>query len=105
MVDPATFQAVSASLFVFTASGTLIANKVSKRIGRLQTLIIGFVLGVTCTASLSIRFCYGMHWLMLTIYVVRCVSQWSTGPQFGSVIADYTPKSTRGRWKALASVQ
>eukprot|EP00409_Alexandrium_fundyense_P006844 CAMPEP_0195048144 /NCGR_PEP_ID=MMETSP0347-20130606/43642_1 /TAXON_ID=2932 /ORGANISM="Alexandrium fundyense, Strain CCMP1719" /LENGTH=38 /DNA_ID= /DNA_START= /DNA_END= /DNA_ORIENTATION= len=29
---------------------------------------------------------------------------WSTGALKGSVIADYTPKSQRARWKALESI-
>merc|ERR1712037_627695 len=29
---------------------------------------------------------------------------WSVGALEGSVVADYTPKATRGRWKALNSV-
>jgi len=104
-VDPATFQAVSASLFGLTALGTLLSNKVGKRIGRLQTVMAGFMIGVCCTFSLGVlQSVYSMHWLMLAIYVTRCVSQWSTGAQFGSVIADYTPKATRGRWKALTSI-
>merc|ERR1712061_608463 len=40
----------------------------------------------------------------LSIFVLRCVSMWSCGPLLGSVIADYTPKTTRGRWKAATSV-
>lgn len=104
-VSPAVFQAVAASLFGFTALGTLIANRAAKRYGRLAPCIAGFCLGICCTASLGLlgKF-YGNASLMLTIYVVRCVSQWSFGALMGSVIADYTPKASRGRWKALTSV-
>merc|ERR1712100_530117 len=35
---------------------------------------------------------------------LRCVSQWSPSALMGSVIADYTPKATRGRWKALTAI-
>eukprot|EP00929_Paragymnodinium_shiwhaense_P101052 TRINITY_DN6380_c1_g1_i1.p1 TRINITY_DN6380_c1_g1~~TRINITY_DN6380_c1_g1_i1.p1 ORF type:complete len:490 (+),score=48.32 TRINITY_DN6380_c1_g1_i1:138-1607(+) len=104
-IDPATFNAASASLFGLTAMCTLLANKLAKRIGRLQTVMAGFMIGVCCTFSLGVtQSVYSMHWLMLTIFITRCVSQWSTGAQFGSVIADYTPKATRGRWKALTSI-
>eukprot|EP00435_Cladocopium_sp_Y103_P015959 s4495_g3.t4 len=42
--------------------------------------------------------------VMLPIFLTRCICMWSCTPLLGSIIADYTPKATRGRWKALSSV-
>lgn len=104
-VDPAVFQGVAASLLGLTAIGNFVANRLGKRFGRLQVTVFCFCVGIPCTALLGLlRPYYAVKSLMLSIYVLRCVSQWSPSALMGSVVADYTPKATRGRWKALTSI-
>eukprot|EP00439_Symbiodinium_sp_Y106_P063968 s1172_g9.t7 len=42
--------------------------------------------------------------VMLPVFLLRCCSMWGASPLLGSIIADYTPKAQRGRWKALGSI-
>jgi len=103
--DPATVQTVFASLSLLCAVGTLLANKVAKRVGRMQVVIPCFMVGITCTLLLgSLRGLYTTPGVMIPLFMVRCSIMWSTGALKGSVIADYTPKSQRARWKALESI-
>lgn len=104
-LNPATLQAAFASLSGLTVIGTLVANKLAKRIGRLQVIIPSFVIGITCTMLLGLlKPFYTIPAVMLPIFMLRCSIQWSCGALMGSVIADYTPKAQRGRWKALGSI-
>jgi len=104
-VNPATLQAVFASLSGLTTVGILLANKAAKRVGRMQVTICCFVIGISCTILLgTLHNFYTVPGVMLPIFVLRCTIQWSCSALMGSVIADYTPKAQRGRWKALGSV-
>eukprot|EP00746_Dinoflagellata_sp_MGD_P096218 gnl/MRDRNA2_/MRDRNA2_385641_c0_seq1.p1 gnl/MRDRNA2_/MRDRNA2_385641_c0~~gnl/MRDRNA2_/MRDRNA2_385641_c0_seq1.p1 ORF type:complete len:219 (+),score=25.55 gnl/MRDRNA2_/MRDRNA2_385641_c0_seq1:45-659(+) len=103
--DPVTVQIVFASLSGLCAVGTLISNWVAKRVGRMQVVIPCFMVGITCTLLLgSLRNLYTEPAVMIPLFMLRCTIMWSTGALKGSVIADYTPKAQRARWKALESI-
>jgi len=103
--DPATVQVMFASLFLVTALGTSLANKLAKHFGRMQVVVPCFMIGVCCTILLgSLKPFYQYPGVMVPIFMLRCSIMWSCGALKGSVIADYTPKSSRGRWKALESI-
>merc|ERR1719498_1000795 len=96
--SPAIMQAVFASVTLFLIPGTLICQKMAKRFGRLQIIISCFLVGIPCTMLMGLlRSFYSMPGVMLPIFLMRCVSQWSCGALMGSVIADYTPKAQRAR--------
>lgn len=104
-VSPATINVVFAALGGFTAVGTLIVQKLAKRFGRLEVIIPCFTIGVVCTMLMgALRDFYTNAYVMIPLFILRCTMMWSTGPLQGSIVADYTPKSTRARWKALNSV-
>mmetsp|Transcript_54315 Transcript_54315/g.151218 ORF Transcript_54315/g.151218 Transcript_54315/m.151218 type:complete len:228 (+) Transcript_54315:823-1506(+) len=104
-VSPGTLNAVFASLSGFTVLGTLAAQRAAKRFGRLEVVVPCTFLAVLATFLLgALRPFYEMPWVMLPLFVVRCTVMWSTSALKGSVVADYTPKSQRGRWKALNSI-
>lgn len=104
-VSPVTFQGVIASMFLFNVLGSMLPNTLSKRFGRLQVLIPAFFVGSIFTLMLgSMKIWYGLAWIMLAIYTIRCTILWSFYGQMMAVIADYTPKATRGRWKAVTSI-
>jgi len=104
-IQPVLLQAVFASLYFLAGIGTLVANRLSKKFGRLQVIICGYCIGISCTMLLGLlRPYYTVPAVMLPIFLTRCTCQWSCTPLLGSIIADYTPKATRGRWKALSSI-
>eukprot|EP00434_Breviolum_minutum_P015343 symbB.v1.2.013521.t1/scaffold795.1/size259473/13 len=104
-IQPILLQAVFASLYFLAGIGTLVANRLSKKFGRLQVIICGYCIGISCTMLLGLlRPYYTVPAVMLPIFLTRCTCQWSCTPLLGSIIADYTPKATRGRWKALSSI-
>lgn len=105
-VDPASLQVVFASLSGLTVMGTILAERAARKWGRLQIVIPAFATGVCCTAVIGLLANWG--WtrpsVMLPLFTVRCTAMWSVSALQGSIVADYTPKATRGRWKALNSV-
>jgi MFS family permease len=105
-VDPASLQVVFASLSGLTVVGTLLAERAARRWGRLQVVIPAYIIGVGSTATIGLLDSWGwtMTSVMLPLFTVRCTAMWSVSALQGSIVADYTPKATRGRWKALNSV-
>jgi len=105
-VDPASLQVVFASLSGLTVLGTILAERAARRWGRLQVVIPAYIVGVGSTALIGLLDSWGwiMPSVMLPLFTVRCTAMWSVSALQGSIVADYTPKATRGRWKALNSV-
>jgi len=104
-LDPGSIQLVMAAVSIAVCPGALICQWVAKRIGRLQVMLMCFSVGICCTALLGLlRPYYTVPFIMLPIFFARCTIMWSCGALGGSVVADYTPKDQRGRWKALQSI-
>jgi MFS family permease len=105
-LDPATLQVMFSSLVGVGLVGTLLAERVSRSVGRLQIIIPCIACGVCATSSIGLLDSWGHKGatIMLPLFIFRCFCMWSTMALQGSVVADYTPKSQRGRWKALNSV-
>eukprot|EP00928_Gymnodinium_smaydae_P055449 TRINITY_DN38990_c0_g1_i1.p1 TRINITY_DN38990_c0_g1~~TRINITY_DN38990_c0_g1_i1.p1 ORF type:complete len:490 (+),score=100.30 TRINITY_DN38990_c0_g1_i1:91-1560(+) len=104
-LSPGLVNATFASLSGFTVVATLMAQKAAKRYGRLEVIIPCTTLAVIATFMMGIaRPFYTNAYIMIPLFVVRCTLMWSCSALKGSVVADYTPKSTRGRWKALSSI-
>merc|ERR1712032_1600220 len=103
--SPVAVQVVFASLSFLVAIGSLSTNKMAKRVGRMQVIIPCWLIGITCTLLLgSMRSLYTVAWVMIPLFLTRCTSTWSTGSLISSIMADYTPKAERARWKALDTV-
>ncbi|CAJ1402250.1 unnamed protein product [Effrenium voratum] len=104
-IRPVVLQGVFASLQLLTGVNTFVNNRLAKCCGRLQVIICCYVVGISCTSLLGLlKSYYTIPGVMLPIFMMRCTMQWSCGALMGSIIADYTPKASRGRWKALGSV-
>eukprot|EP00439_Symbiodinium_sp_Y106_P063951 s1172_g9.t6 len=72
---------------------------------RFLVIIPCYAVGITCTSLLGLlRPYYTVPGVMLPVFLLRCCSMWGASPLLGSIIADYTPKAQRGRWKALGSI-
>lgn len=104
-VDPATFQIVFAGLSLLTLVGVIIARWLAIKVGRFQVILPAYILGIASTIALGlVEKLWNHPVLTLTLFVVRCTSVWSVSALLGSIMADYTPKAERARWKALSSV-
>jgi MFS family permease len=103
--SPAWVQGVFASLTIFTVAGTFAANSLAKRFGRMQVIIPFTCFGIVGSILLgALREHYHNKGVMVPVFIARCTGMWSISALLGSVLADYTPKATRARWKALASI-
>jgi len=103
--SPVTVQFIFASMSLLAAVGSLVTNKIAKRVGRLQVVIPCFMIGTVCTVLLgSLRSLYTVSAVIIPLFLLRCSMMRSTESLRYSIVADYTPKSERARWKALESV-
>jgi len=104
-LSPIQLQVVYLCLPVIVAAGTVGATKVAKRAGRMQVTIPCDLLGICMTMTMSLaRPFYGLPYVMIPIYLVRCGFMWSTLGLSYSIIADYVPKEYRARWNTLESI-
>jgi MFS family permease len=104
-IKPIAVQAMFAALSGCTVLGTLLANKAAWRFGRMEVIVPAYSVGIACTVLLGLmKPWYAIPWVMLPIFMLRCTAMWSNSALLGSVIADYTPKASRGRCKALGSI-
>jgi len=84
---------------------TVLATKLSKRVGRMQVIIPFCLIGIAHTASLAlVKSSWGNPFIMIPLYLSRCAFMWSTGGLSYSIIADYVPKEYRARWNTLESI-
>jgi len=104
-LSPVTLQILFASLSLLVALGSLLMNRISKGLGRMQVIIPCFAIGITCTLLLgSLRSLYQVPWVMILLFLMRCSMMWSVNPLQNAIKADYTIKSQRARWKAIDTV-
>jgi len=102
---PASLQATMGALSVLMIFGTLGAHKAAKRFGRIQVILPSISISILCTFLIgNLTMFYTNAFVMVPLFMIRCMLAWSIGALQGSIVADYTPKSTRARWKALNSV-
>lgn len=103
--DPGSIQIVMGLVQILIVPGAWICQWLAKKIGRLQVMLMCFTIGIACTAALGLaKPFYTVIYIMLPIFMARCTFMWSCGAITGSVVADYTPKNQRGRWKALQAI-
>ena len=59
---------------------TVLATKLSKRVGRMQVIIPFCLIGIAHTASLAlVKSSWGNPFIMIPLYLSRCAFMWSTG--------------------------
>ena len=86
---------------------TKINEKIAKILGRIQTILLSNIIGVSllCTMSILVEFYKINTWyIVVPVYLVRTGIMNSTYALQESVLMDFVPKETRARWKSLESV-
>merc|ERR1740121_3217559 len=100
--SPVTVQMMFASMSILVVVGSLVTNKIAKCVGRLQVVIPCFMIGTVLLGAL--RSLYTVSAVIIPLFLLRCSMMRSTKSLRYSIVADYTPKSERARWKALDTV-
>ena len=104
-VTPVTLQLVYIALPLVVVCFTVVATKLSKKVGRMQVIIPFTAIGIFFTLAMSLLHdYYEKPHVMIPVYLLRCGFQWSTGGLSYSIIADYVPKEYRARWNTLESI-
>ena len=84
---------------------TVLAQRLSKRLGRVTTVILGRALGTLCLVAMALlQAQWHRVYLMCGIYVVRTAANNAQYPLLKSVLMDYVSKAARGKVNSLESI-
>lgn len=84
---------------------TVLAQRLSKRLGRVATVILGRALGTLCLVAMALlQAQWHRVYLMCGIYVVRTAANNAQYPLLKSVLMDYVSKAARGKVNSLESI-
>lgn len=104
LLNPLQQNGVVAGQFLAIGAFQFVTQRVSKRAGRVQTVVGAKLLGLTLLSSIIVGDGAG-YWritpLICTLHVLRTGLMNSGSALTASILADYTPKHNRGVWKAM----
>ena len=88
------------------ATCATLVQPVSKRLGRVPTILLVQTCAISCLVGMILLYRYHAPPLVVVaIYLVRTGLMNSTFPLRVSILMDYVPQSERARWKSLDSVR
>lgn len=104
-MPPSVVNMVYASLGLVMACANILAQRISKKIGRLEVIIPSLIIGVGCTGLMgALKPFYTVKWVMIPLFIGRMAFMNGVNAIQYSITADYTPKSQRARFMALQSI-
>ena len=106
MMAPANVQAIYVAVPIAMTLCVQLSQIVGSKIGRIQTMLLVRIIGVSLLVSMSVLVNKGITiwYYCVPIYIVRTAIMNSTYPLEESTIMDFVPKDTRSRWKSLDSI-
>ncbi len=86
---------------VSLAFGSIFLQRLSKRIGRVQAIVISQTLAIICLVLIAT---YPPFLLVMILYALRTTLMNAPGPLHQSIVMDIIPSEYRGKWVALESL-
>merc|ERR1719330_531423 len=104
-ITPVALNVVFACLDFIGTFASILAQRISKRLGRLEVVIPGAIISVVCTFLMGVlKPFYTDTWLMIPLFVAIFTFMGCTGGIEASITADYTPKSQVSIPKSLNKI-
>ena len=111
-LGPASVQLIYVVQPLLQAAITVVLQKASVWTGRVQTVLVSRIVGVSCLLSmafLELRYREDGGWqvswpILVSLYVIRTIGMNATAPLEDSLLMDYCPSDQRARWLAMESV-
>ena len=104
-ISPVAVQVLYFASPVIRALLIHVAQKLSKRFGRMRVVVALKWIGIALTISMIVTYLAGLsRWLVCIIYIVRSAFMNSTGALTRSMLMDNVPQEERGKWAALESI-
>lgn len=104
-MPPGVLNVVYASQGLVMMCANILAQRLSKKIGRLEVIIPSLMIGVSCTGLLgALKPFYTVREVMIPLFIARMVFMNGVNGIQYSITADYTPKNQRARFMALQSI-
>jgi MFS family permease len=100
-LSPVQVQLILTLTFAVSAGLGILAQRISKKRGRAQMIIVVQALAIGCLASIA--FYPALIWLV-PLFALRNALMNASQPLSRSIIMDFVPKKNRGTWNALQSV-
>jgi len=104
-MTPIQVNAIRAVTFFLLIFSTYLSGKVSNRLGRIQTLLMYAFSGTSLLALMGALKSRWTDWrVIVPIYVFRTILMNSCSGIRKSVLMDFVPKKSRGKWNAVDGV-
>ncbi|WP_372808070.1 MFS transporter [Pontiella sp.] len=100
-LSPVQVQLILTLTFAVSAGLGILAQRISKKRGRAQMIVLVQALAIGCLASIA--FYPAVIWLV-PLFALRNALMNASQPLSRSIIMDFVPKKNRGTWNALQSV-
>lgn len=101
-MTPLQVNVVNATTYFLLIFFTYLSGKVADRLGRIQTWLLFAVIGCTLLLLMAVLESQWENWrVIVPIYVFRTIFMRSCPGIRKSVLMDYVPKKSRGRWNAV----
>eukprot|EP00298_Acanthocystis_sp_HF-20_P014205 c20673_g2_i1.p1 GENE.c20673_g2_i1~~c20673_g2_i1.p1 ORF type:complete len:470 (+),score=169.33 c20673_g2_i1:56-1411(+) len=104
-LSPIQVQVIYAIIPITMSLSCMIAEKIAKKLGRVQTTVLFRGFAVIVLFTMVYLEDYRGDWrIMVPLYVTRVSAMNATYPLEEAVTMDFVPKSSRARWKSLESI-
>jgi len=104
-LSPIQVNAVSATTFFLLIFSTYLSGKVSNCLGRVQTLLLAAILGTSLLMCMAVLKSQWKDWrVIVPIYIFRTIFMNSCSGIRKSILMDFVPKKSRGKWNAADSI-
>jgi len=102
--NPTQVQGVYLAVPIAMALLSGLATMISKKIGRVPTIITFDIFGISCLVCMVLLKSKVSPLMLAVIYIVRTGLMNSTYPLANSIMMDCCPTNQRARWKSLESI-
>lgn len=101
LVSPVWLQIIMGGTSLATGIIAIIGQKMSLKLGRVQTIFLVQFIATTCLAIITI---YPPLWILVPLFIFRGSFMNAGQPLSQSILMDIIPKKNRGMWNSVQSI-
>jgi len=104
-MSPAQVSAISATTYFLLTFFIYLSGKVSDWLGKIQTLLLAAICGSSLLILMAVLKSHWSNWrVIVPVYVFRTIFMNSCSGIRKSVLMDFVPKKSRGKWNAADGI-
>ncbi|HUT80272.1 MAG TPA: MFS transporter [Candidatus Bathyarchaeia archaeon] len=101
LISPIWLQIIMGGTSLATGIFALLGQKISLKLGRVQTIFLVQFIATTCLALITI---YPPLWILVPLFIFRGSFMNAGQPLSQSILMDIIPKKNRGVWNSIQSI-